>query len=336
MKKRVKLLIGLLAAVLALALTASGLSRWSTDINLRGDLTAEGAWNVAITGGQINRVSTGALVNGQSAPAAKTATVWVCDVVADYYNNAGYRYNIDDTSARQVEIARAELDQYSCETYDVSSFTVPASSGNYSYYVSGGDCSAVDYKFRLNQLGLDLGFGESVGTYRAASDGGVYDGLVMGTAIAVQAYGKTLLPGIVMTYNDAVEALKDETTGTAQSYTATIGENGHTATYPDVTLTLPGAWAEYSLTVANNGTTSANLGLYKVEVTGVEGVISVAAPSLPADEVLEPGERCTLSFVVYIDRAYQENLLQQSGQLSVRLLYEQDAIEEMPLPTHDH
>ena len=53
------------------------------------------------------------------------------------------------------------------------------------------------------------------------------------------------------------------------------------------------------------------------------------------DEVLKPGEECTLTFTVSV-KEDAPNTIDESNGLSVHLVYEQDTIEEKPAPGHNH
>ena len=57
-------------------------------------------------------------------------------------------------------------------------------------------------------------------------------------------------------------------------------------------------------------------------------------PELGENEVLKPGESCTMTFVISVDS--QESFQSITQSLSVYLTYVQDAVEAVPTASHTH
>ena len=101
------------------------------------------------------------------------------------------------------------------------------------------------------------------------------------------------------------------------------------AAYADVEFTLPGAWAQYSVTVENKGTANANLedAVIRLDTEDADQ-LSLDAPDL-SGKTLAPGESCTITVVVEaLDDG--SDTLDASGRLSIELPFVQDTVEEAP------
>lgn len=108
------------------------------------------------------------------------------------------------------------------------------------------------------------------------------------------------------------------------------------ANYAPVAFSLPGAWAEYSVTVTNNGTANANLSDYQFNVSKLDDIYSVDTPSLDG-EILKPNESCTFTFVVKVDEKKAGDSFEVDSQnFKVSLTYVQEAVEEAPSASHSH
>lgn len=330
MKKRTRLLAGLLAAVMALCVAGVGFAQWSSEINLNGGVTANGIWDVGIADARITSISSATKTDGELTEIVPRYEVTVYDVYTRYFDYSGnvvYRACFDDANARRVSVSYEELKQYT-EDYKVSSPSKPAS------LTSGKRCSGLSFQINLNELGLQLGFKGKSGPNSNIQESNDYDNQLIGTAICSKdLYPKQNTAGIVPEYNEAKAALSGQK---AESYyAATISEDRQSATYQGVTLSLPGAWAEYSVTLANHGTADANLSEYRFEVAGAGEAVAVNVPDLTG-EVLRPGEECIVTFVVQVPADYAENTLAVDSALTVRLVYVQNAVEAAPAPTHIH
>lgn len=109
-----------------------------------------------------------------------------------------------------------------------------------------------------------------------------------------------------------------------------------TATFAPVAFSVPDAWAAYTLTVTNNGTVDAYLAdtEFTFEAEKNEQQIAIETPDL-SEEVLAPGESCTMTVVVKAADDGSQNL-DTAGQLVIKLPYEQATVETAPVAGHTH
>ncbi len=334
MKKRTKILAGLSASVLALSAVGFGFSQWSSNITLGGNVNAKGSWDVGITDARITSVSSAVTVDGEASEVAPTATVTVYPVYVQIFPASGesgnYRMLIDDTKPSEVKVTMAQLQEYD------EGYTFNNTSTVYNFLVSNKRWGG-SFEVKLNELGESLGF-RGVGTTNgnAWNEGDpTYEGEIMGYAICNWVNSNVTRPTVTIddTYTPAKNALENSAPTTY--YAGQISEDKQSASYSDVTLAAPGAWAEYAVTVTNNGTANANLSDYTLEVTGVDGAVAVQAPDL-AGETLAPGASCTVTFVAQVPADYSGNTLDAQGALNVHLVYAQDAVEAAPAPSVTH
>ena len=112
-------------------------------------------------------------------------------------------------------------------------------------------------------------------------------------------------------------------------------------TYAPVEFTLPEAWANYTVTITNNGTVNANLADCKVVTSLDDGsdfadAFEVSVPEFGADEVLAPGESCTFNVVVKALNDADGNMAASTGSFTIGLNYVQDEVEAAPEVSHSH
>ncbi len=103
-------------------------------------------------------------------------------------------------------------------------------------------------------------------------------------------------------------------------YPASVSADKLSATFGNVSMTLPGAWAEFSVTLTNNGTANANLSDCILEATGVNDVIVMSMPDLTG-VVLTPGDSCMVTFVAQVPAEYSAPTLDAQGTISVHLIF---------------
>lgn len=101
-----------------------------------------------------------------------------------------------------------------------------------------------------------------------------------------------------------------------------------------MSLGLPGAWAEYTVTVVNNGTVNANVTAQDIHLDTESELLNLAAPELN-DTVLAPGESCTFTFIVSVEDIENPDL-DEDGTVTVTLSHVQDTVEPAPEPSHVH
>ena len=107
------------------------------------------------------------------------------------------------------------------------------------------------------------------------------------------------------------------------------------AAYSDIVFTLPDAWASYTLTITNKGTADAHLSDGVISLEGADSAqLRLDAPDL-SDDVLAPGQSCTVQAVVQaLDNG--SDTLDTSGALKIDLPYSQAAVEQAPQAGHQH
>jgi hypothetical protein len=118
------------------------------------------------------------------------------------------------------------------------------------------------------------------------------------------------------------------------SYGPTTTFDDTSATYAPVEFTVGGAWAEYSVTVTNNGTSDADLSNYKLE-TELTAPYSVELPEIADGEILKAGESCNLTFVVSVSDS-EDEFTADAQEFKVSLKYVQPEIEDAPSASHTH
>ena len=77
----------------------------------------------------------------------------------------------------------------------------------------------------------------------------------------------------------------------------------------------PGGWAEYTITVTNNGTVDAVLDSNSVQLDTENDQLELKTPDLSSD-VLAPGQSCTFTFTVQAKADITDDL-NDTGTLSV-------------------
>lgn len=97
------------------------------------------------------------------------------------------------------------------------------------------------------------------------------------------------------------------------------------------TLSIPGAWACFSLTVENRGTSGAVLSqVVQRDETADPLLVSFGISDHDAGELLAPGEQCTVSIVVELDPELTAETISSDGDFNLSLVY--DAAETTAPP----
>lgn len=343
MKKKTKILTAILACTLAVSAMGMGYASWKTDITANGNVTASGKWDVVVTDAAME-TSTGAEISGKEInyemartnvksdaliAAVISASAWVDDeallgtqseekmsAYTYYYAVDGSKYDLSNVTGITKETRDAIV-------ADETTITI---SDNLNMY----------YRYCENSSLGTLGTAD----YANASAALVVDGLINDTAALLQEKYSDTYQNYVLVYfsnslmksNHTIAAFN----GVESNPVATISDDGTEIIYPDVTFSLPGAWAKYTFTVTNNGTVNANLA-NAVFTLGTEQAdqLVLDAPDL-SDEVLAPGESCTLTLVVEVPAEYEGAELNANGTLTIKLPYSQDVVETAPEATHKH
>lgn len=341
MTKRTRALAGLTAGVLAVSAMAFGFSKWSSDVDLKGTVSANGKWEVAVTAANASISSTGAEM--EKIDTESSYTVVTYPVYVDYRASSGYySFRIGDDEAAKTQITYADFTTHYANFK--STYVDEANRTGKSIGVSkfGSGATSGDYTFMLNVADEYKNIVEEWWNRSSlkATDDGASDGKQIGTAIAWLYKGRsTNTPDndkIKLTWDAANTYFAANGTTTA---TAQITDNA--VTYAPVTFTLPEAWANYKVTVTNNGTVNANLSDYKVE-TSLGGdaqfadVFQVTAPEFGKNEVLAPGESCTFNVVVKAKNGTDNSIESDTGKFTITLNYVQDNVEDAPAVDHTH
>lgn len=244
-----------------------------------------------------------------------------------YSGGEVYRWKIDNANKQTMSLSLAELEEYTREV------SIPGQNNIYNFYTEGkGNGCSIWFRMKLTPEAVALGFDHNVTSEVPNTDNGASDGVFLGYGIGLMKGTGNNRWNISLEYNDAVEAVSNAE-GEVH-HLATISEDGQSAEFNAAHMDLPGAWAEYSITLVNNGTANANLTDYTFSIDGSDQ-FDVNIPALPADEVLKPGETCTVTFTVQVKNDADE-VLDENGELNVHLHYEQDAVEAAPEASHTH
>lgn len=327
MNKRSKILAGLTAGILAIGAMCFGFAQWSTDIALNGSVSAAGSWDVSVTDAAVELSSKGANFVDQEVTVNPTYDVVLYDVYVDYSNNY-YHFRVDDVNARTVSMSAedfAPYDRSNATWIGVFTFESGADRGNYTFLLNRAEGTDNMVEKWYNRTNLK------------AADGGAMDGQCIGTAIGWCYQGfATNTPAndkVILTHDLAKAFYAANPAGT-QTVPAETTFTADSVTYAPVNFSLPGAWAQYSVTITNNGSANANLSHYQIDLENLGEPYQVDMPEFGEDEVLLPGESCTVNFVISVDADTSFNV--ESKAFSIRLTYVQDAVEEAPAAGHIH
>lgn len=329
------------AAVLTLgAAMGMGYAAWSTMVTGSGSVTAAGNWDVAVTDASVRLSSAGAALSSE--------TVYTFEKTEEAYSNA-YKYvgtlSTNDTikgateenHATQSELPMQEAAAfYAIDTSRTSWETVESWNGS-AEQISAliADETTVDLDGYLHAY---YRYNNMPGKTTAEIYQDVVDAFVADT----EALLKELYPDTWMNY--AIATLVPNGPSLCYEIAAmnaeevpgeTSVENGTAVDYADVVFGIPGAWAEYSLTVTNNGTVPASLSGANLSFeTDQPEQLVMNAPDL-SDEVVAPGESCTITVVVEaLDDG--SGSLNASGSLTIEMPFTQQTVEEAPAPSHSH
>ena len=334
MKKRTKLLSAVTAGTMALGVMCFGFALWSTEISANGTVSANGKWDVKITDAAITKISNGVTPSLEAVTVEPTAQVVEYNVILKYVGgvndpnskpNGAYMYVIDDKNPQTVNITKDELAEFTAQ------LMIPRDKRYYTTAVIPGDSGLTNFKVDVDESKSSL-----INYYRPnvldtttyslhLNDDGANEGVVVGKAIGwlIGGFYKDLDGSVQLTYKAANAALENAESST--TYPAQFTDT--TADYGNVNFSIDDAWAEYSLTITNNGTVNANLSNYKFNITELSDEFVVDTPNLN-NKVLAPGESCTATFVVKVNS--EGELSADAQPFSVELTYVQDTVDEAP------
>lgn len=334
MKKRTKLLSAVTAGTMALGVMCFGFAQWSTEISANGTVSANGKWDVKITDAAITKISNGVTPSLEAVTVEPTAQVVEYNVILKYVGgvndpnskpNGAYMYVIDDKNPQTVNITKDELAEFTAQ------LMIPRDKRYYTTAVIPGDSGLTNFKVDVDESKASL-----INYYRPnvldtttyslhLNDDGANEGVVVGKAIGwlIGGFYQDLDGSVQLTYKAAKAALENA----ERSITYPAQFTDTTADYGNVNFSVDDAWAEYSLTITNNGTVNANLSNCKFNITELSDEFVVDTPNLN-NKVLAPGESCTATFVVKVNS--EGELSADAQPFSVELTYVQDTVDEAP------
>ena len=334
MKKRTKLLSAVTAGTMALGVMCFGFAQWSTEISANGTVSANGKWDVKITDASITKISNGVTPSLEAVTVERTAQVVEYNVILKYVGgvndpnskpNGAYMYVIDDKNPQTVNITKDELAEFTAQ------LMIPRDKRYYTTAVIPGDSDLTNFKVDVDESKSSL-----INYYRPnvldtttyslhLNDDGANEGVVVGKAIGwlIGGFYQDLDGSVQLTYKAAKAALENA----ERSITYPAQFTDTTADYGNVNFSVDDAWAEYSLTITNNGTVNANLSNCKFNITELSDEFVVDTPNLN-NKVLAPGESCTATFVVKVNS--EGELSADAQPFSVELTYVQDTVDEAP------
>lgn len=337
-----------LTAALGISILGLGYAAWSTRISAGGSVSANGSWDVSLTGAELSASSAGATIDD-----------------APEYNLARYDYANDARDVRDYLIVNYGGFKGTA-TNDASLFgtqipgtgsTKRITSTAYLYFVDTRVYTDVENQIKGTSKSEGTAIANDPSTIALAdlySDYGLSlnkyyypDSSYSGDAANDAC--KLVVNGLL---RDATQLLKQALPDTYQNYAlvhlyaATMSQtnaknyvigtmvqeagsgqrvtyDGTTATFAPVSFSLPGAWANYSLTITNNGTADAHLSDVSFQLdTDTPDRLEVVAPDL-SDTVLPAGQSCTVNVVVQVPADYEGAEIDATGTLKVTLPFQQ-------------
>lgn len=315
------------SVVTAVAVVGASFALWSTTLNGNGSVTASGNWQVEITDADLKLSSTGASASvgdlalvrsGEKADTLIASVIssrtWLSADKQDLLGTQSdepmsrytYYYAVDSTKYDLTDITSITEEEYQQIAADPSTFVVSDHLNMYYRYVTGVSDGTPETSAMTAQK--------------------VVDGLLRDTTAALQVMYPASWQNYVlvdMDSNYVIASMGSASGEETATFTATD------AAYADVEFTLPGAWAQYSVTVENKGTANANLedAVIRLDTEDADQ-LSLDAPDL-SGKTLAPGESCTITVVVEaLDDG--SDTLDASGRLSIELPFVQDTVEEAP------
>lgn len=328
-----------LAGTLALSTLSIGLASWKTDITANGNVNANSQWDVIVTNADM-RTSTGASFaeNEISCELVRSGVKSDSSITASICSGNWLEKEQENLIGTQDESAAmsATTHFYAVDTtkYDVSDPT------KLDRTAIAADETTVKLSDYLNKY-----YAYAHGYENTEEQDGKYDewktqvmdGFLRDTSALLQEkypdtyqnYAIVSLVGYSSIYYNIAQFQSMSGSGAA-----VISEDKTMVDYADVTFALPGAWAEYTLTVKNQGSVDANLADAVIELETESDQLQLIKPDL-ADEVLKSGESCQITFLVQVPDTITEDL-DASGTLTVKLPYSQGTVEEAPEVSHTH
>lgn len=320
-----------LCGVVALSTIGMGFAKWQTNITATGNVTASGSWNVEITAADVN-LSTGSktekeVSNFELQRTNKKSDAYIASVIS------GPQTNDPSLAGTQCESPMSKYTYYyliDTTKYDLSDEGIKALTTDKAAEIAS-DESTVDVANYLNMY------------YRSTAEK-VVDGLIRDCNSLIKklkpetyknytlAYISKYLPNTQTATFASMSEVKSTQTVEGGKSEGTISDDKSSASFGNVKLGLPGAWAEYTVTVSNKGTVDANLANAEITLNSESNQLVLDKPEL-SDEVLKPGETCTITVVVKVPDTITDDLNADAA-LTISLPYTQTVVEDAPTASH--
>ena len=358
-----------LAGAVAVSALSLGFAAWHTDITAGGSASAQGSWAVSLTDASLTTSETGAQIAQDYSNYHLQANELTATQVGNLCIGAAAPKGTSGTLGTQSSTvglnrnSNCHLCLVDTTRIDITRFGHIPTNGDdgraamYRNYVDGTDSDAPIIRLRDTNVtpdGTELSPVKAWIYYRSNDthgDSAVQQKIAAEVVQSAEELLRQLRPDTYQNYalvsfstNSTSDATKDQSDvqfviasmgaddGSAASSPVTVTDTG--ATFANVDFSLPGAWANYTLTVTNNGTANANLADVQIALNSESDQLELVKPEL-ADETLAPGESCTFNVVVKA-ADIESGDLNATGALSITLPYSQDTVETAPDAGHTH
>lgn len=302
MKKRTKIMALLMTCVLALSAMCFGFAQWSSDVTLNGSVSASGKWDVAVTDASMRLSSTGAAL----------AQTTVTEPVETTYNS----YEAGEALFRNQFASQNAMNAKIAERKEAGA-TILSSNGEAKKYVATIAYYDAEKVFHEEEIGAY----DTIEACDDARNARREEILAAGGSVTSSSRKTMWYYTITYTMPEPVTKVSETTFDEAAVH------------YASVDFSLPGAWAEYCVTITNNGTANADLSHCAFDVSQLNSdIFTVDTPELRGN-VLAPGASCTVTFVVKVDTSCSE-LTAETAPFSVQLHYLQETVEDAPTASY--
>lgn len=345
MEKKKKGIIALaLCGAVAISAIGMGFAKWQTTLSVSGSQTADGSWNVKISDASL-KVSTGAEIEKDYSNYSfqnvckSNYYAQTCIEAAVPRNGTTYFPKTGTQSTRTAVSSWLWL--VDTTRFDMSKLGTFDSEERRLTMLAGIDDGSVIRLSDTNTApdGTKVQPMKAWNYYKSSTDYfgdiNVRSTIVNGVVNESDSIIKKLRPDTF--YNYALVCMAADGTHDCPHLQFEIGRMSSTdgaeqktvafsdteAQYSAVNFSLPGAWAEYTFTVTNNGTANACLADTEISLdTENPNQFYLETPELSGD-VVAPGESCTISVVV---KAVDDGSasLDASGILNIKLPYSQE------------
>lgn len=328
-----------LAGAIAVSTLGIGYASWKTEITANGNVSANSQWDIVVTNADI-RTSTGASFTEKEVDyeLVRSGVKTDASIAASISSGNWLEKDQENLIGTQDESAAmsATTHYYAVDTtkYDVSDPTT------LDRTTVAADETTVKLSDHLKRY-----YSYAHGYENTDEDDSKYeewktivmDGFLRDTSALLkekfpdtyQNYAIVSLVGYSSIYYNIAQF--QSMSGSAG---ATISEDRTSVDYADVSFSLPGAWAEYTLTVKNQGSVDGNLSDAVIELKTSSDQLTLIKPDLE-NEILKTGESCEITFVVQVPDSVTDDL-DANGTLTVKLPYGQGVVETAPGANHNH